>query len=74
MTVYALRVRTLLAILLLPLVGCVTVAPYEREILARSDMQFEGNAGVATAEGHATATREGTTGGFGGGGGGCGCN
>lgn len=71
---YAAEVRLVLVLLLLPIVGCVTVAPYEREILARSDMQFEGNAAVATAEGHATATREGTTGGFGGGGGGCGCN
>ncbi len=54
--------------------GCVTVAPYEREVLARPDMQFEGNDAVAASEAHATDTREGSSGGFGGGGGGCGCN
>lgn len=54
--------------------GCATVKPYERETLAREDMQFEGNADATAGEEHATAYREGSAGGFGQGGGGCGCN
>ncbi len=54
--------------------GCATVAPYERENLARTDMQFLGSPEIAESELHATVVREGSIGGFGGGGGGCGCN
>lgn len=54
--------------------GCATVAPYEREVHARADMQFDANPDTAAAEAHSTETREGSSGGFGGGGGGCGCN
>ena len=54
--------------------GCATVAPYERETLARSDMSFDGAPEIAEAEAHATEVREGAQGGFGAGGGGCGCN
>ncbi len=54
--------------------GCVAVQPYERETLARSDMQFDSNPAVSASEQHATEVREGASGGFGGGGGGCGCN
>jgi hypothetical protein len=56
------------------LAGCATVAPYEREVHARPDMQFDPNPDTAAAEAHSTQTREGSSGGFGGGGGGCGCN
>lgn len=54
--------------------GCVTIRPFEREVLSREDMTFEGNEAVSTAEAHATDTREGSSGGFGATGGGCGCN
>ena len=54
--------------------GCATVAPYERERLARSDMELGGESDVAAGEEHATAYREGSSGGFGSSGGGCGCN
>ena len=54
--------------------GCATVSPWEREDLARADMQFEGNRDRSTGEEHATEVREGSSGGLGGGGGGCGCN
>jgi len=54
--------------------GCATVSPHEREVLARSDMQFEGSAELAAAEAHATEVREGSVGGFDAAGGGCGCN
>ncbi len=54
--------------------GCVTVQPYEREVLARPDMQLDSNAALGHAESHAIEVREGSSGGLGGGGGGCGCN
>ncbi len=54
--------------------GCVTIRPFEREVLAREDMAFDGNDALADAEAHIADTREGSSGGFGAGGGGCGCN
>jgi hypothetical protein len=54
--------------------GCATVAPYERERLARRDMQFERDADASAGEEHATAYREGSSGGGSTSGGGCGCN
>jgi len=63
-----------LALTLCSLGGCATVAPYEREQLARPDMQFERDPGASAGEEHATAYREGSAGGFGASGGGCGCN
>lgn len=65
---------TIAIALSLPAAGCVTISPWEREVLARPDMTFDGNAHVVGAEGHGADTREGSTGGLGGGGGGCGCN
>jgi hypothetical protein len=54
--------------------GCATVAPYERERLARRDMQLERNPDATAGEQHAAAYREGSTGAMGASGGGCGCN
>jgi len=56
------------------LAGCATVAPYERERLARGDMKLERNADLKAGEQHATAYREGSSGAEGASGGGCGCN
>ena len=56
------------------LAGCATVAPYEREALARSDMMFDGTPELSASEAHATEVREGSAGGFDAAGGGCGCN
>jgi len=57
------------------LVGaCATVAPYARERLARPDMEVGRNADAKAGEEHATAYREGSSGGMGSSGGGCGCN
>jgi hypothetical protein len=56
------------------LFGCATVAPYERERLAKRDMQFEPDPDGSAGEEHATAYREGSSGGSGSKGGGCGCN
>jgi predicted component of type VI protein secretion system len=54
--------------------ACSTVAPYERERLARRDMQLQRSADAAAGEQHANAYREGATGAEGTSGGGCGCN
>lgn len=54
--------------------ACATVAPYERERLARPDMELGRNADARAGEEHATAYREGSSGGMGSSGGGCGCN
>lgn len=54
--------------------GCATVAPYERERLARRDMDAARGADVKAAQEHATAFREGSGGATGSTGGGCGCN
>jgi len=59
---------------LLTLSGCATVAPYERERLAREDMLLGRNGNARAGQDHATAYREGSTGAEGTTGGGCGCN
>lgn len=54
--------------------GCAAVAPYERERLARPDMELGRNPDAAAGEEHAAAYREGSSGAMGASGGGCGCN
>jgi hypothetical protein len=54
--------------------ACATVPPYERETLARRDMQLARNPDASAGEHHATAYREGSSGAEGTTGGGCGCN
>lgn len=54
--------------------GCATVAPYERERLARRDMNVTRGADARAGQEHATAFREGSGGATGATGGGCGCN
>ena len=56
------------------LAGCATVKPYERERLARRDMQLERDSDLTSGEEHAIAYREGSNGAVGASGGGCGCN
>jgi hypothetical protein len=69
------RLLTLFALALSITTGaCATVAPYERERLARPDMELGRNADAKAGEEHATAYREGSSGGMGSSGGGCGCN
>lgn len=76
MTIHRPRACSLLLLLfaLSAASGCATVAPYERERLARSDMELGAESDVSAGEEHATAYREGSSGGFGASGGGCGCN
>lgn len=64
----------LLAVLLLALSGCATVAPQQRAILADPTMQFDSEAKHDAALHHAMDNREGSMGGTGVSGGGCGCN
>jgi hypothetical protein len=59
---------------LLAMCACSTVAPYERERLARQDMILGRNGNARAGQDHATSYREGSTGGEGTTGGGCGCN
>ena len=54
--------------------ACATVAPYERERLARPDMELGRNPDAKAGAEHATAYREGSSGALGASGGGCGCN
>ncbi len=56
------------------LAGCANVKPWEREVLARPDMQLESNALDTALDDHIYFSKEGTSGGRGFGGGGCGCN
>ena len=62
------------SLLLIALVGCTTIAPYQRERLARRDMQLDRPVDCAGGEEHATAFREASHGALGAPGGGCGCN
>ena len=66
----------LLAVASLALQGCASmgVQPWEREVLARDDMQLDANALDAAFDDHIYFSKEGTSGGRGFGGGGCGCN
>jgi hypothetical protein len=56
--------------------GCahLGVKPWEREVLARDDMQLDAEAIDAAFDDHIYFSKEGTSGGRGFGGGGCGCN
>jgi hypothetical protein len=56
------------------LVGCATVKPQDRAVLADPIMQFEADAKAQAQLRHAIENREGSYGGAGVSGGGCGCN
>lgn len=67
-------VWALLGVFALSALGCATVRPEERAVLADPIMRFDGNAREESARQHVFENREGS---FGGGsveGGGCGCN
>jgi hypothetical protein len=72
--------RRLLAIslaLALPLAGCATMQapkPWEKDRLARPEMQFDPDPLDAKQTQHIYESREAASGGTGVGGGGCGCN
>ena len=56
--------------------GCSTVGakPWQRGLLAREDMQLDGNAVDAAIDDHMYFSKEASSGGRGFAGGGCGCN
>jgi hypothetical protein len=66
--------RTLLPMLFLSMVSCVTVKPTQRSVLADPIMRFEGDPQTSAQFRHAVENREGSYGGAGVSGGGCGCN
>jgi len=66
--------RLFLALVFSLPVGCATVAPQERAMLADPTMQFDADAKHDTPLRHAIENREGSMGGTGVAGGGCGCN
>jgi len=69
--------KALTIILLMPILGgCALerVAVYERETLARDDMQLTTDALEAATDDHIYFSKEASSGGRGFGGGGCGCN
>lgn len=66
--------RLLLLAAFAALTGCANVKPWEREVLARPDMQLDSNALDTALDDHIYFSKEGTSGGRGFGGGGCGCN
>jgi len=66
--------KTLLALATLLVGGCVHVKPWEREVLAREDMQPDANRMDTAFDDHIYFSKEASSGGRGFGGGGCGCN
>lgn len=64
----------ILSLVLMWMSGCAAVAPYERERLAKRDMELQRSPDVRAGEQHANAYREGAVGAEGTSGGGCGCN
>jgi hypothetical protein len=56
------------------LTGCAGVEPWDRDVLARPDMQLVSDPTEASADEHIYFSKEASSGGRGFGGGGCGCN
>lgn len=54
--------------------GCTAVKPWERDLLAKPQMQLDGDPIQAGFEDHIYFSKEASSGGRGFGGGGCGCN
>lgn len=68
------KLALLLGLSSLALGACTHVEPWQREVLARDDMQLDANAIDTSLDDHIYFSKEGTSGGRGFGGGGCGCN
>lgn len=56
------------------LCGCETVQPWERGLLAKDEMAWQGDVMESTLGSQIHASKEASTGGGGAAGGGCGCN
>lgn len=68
------RTRLLACVIAMGALGCHRVKAYQRETLARPDMELGADDGMSGGEEHARAYREGAIGGGTGKAGGCGCN
>ena len=70
------QVRWILIATLASLTGCTSlgVEPWDRDILARDDMQLVADPLEAATDDHIYFSKEASSGGRGFGGGGCGCN
>jgi hypothetical protein len=68
--------RFALPAILLGLAGCASpgVKPWERDLLAKPEMQLDADAVSAAIDDHIYFSKEASSGGRGFGGGGCGCN
>ncbi len=68
----------LLALALLAVLGsgcaAMSVKPWDRDLLSRPTMRFDGLAHETAVDQHIYFSKEGSLGGMGAGGGGCGCN
>ena len=62
------------AIACMMLGGCAGVQPWDRDLLARDDMQLVSDPIEAATDDHIYFSKEASSGGRGFGGGGCGCN
>ena len=63
-----------LAVITTGIAGCASVEPWDRDVLARPDMQIVSDPSEAAADEHIYFSKEASSGGQGFGGGGCGCN
>lgn len=54
--------------------GCASIEPWDRDVLARPDMQLVSDPIEAATDEHIYFSKEASSGGQGFGGGGCGCN
>lgn len=61
-------------LLVAALCGCETVQPWERGILAKEEMQWQGDVMEGRLRDQIHASKEASSGGTGAAGGGCGCN
>ncbi len=68
------RTVGIVVLTIMGLAGCVTVEPWDRDVLARPDMQIVSDPLEAAADEHIYFSKEASSGGQGFGGGGCGCN
>ena len=68
------RATGIASVAIIGLSGCAGVEPWDRDVLARPDMQLVSDPAETAADEHIYFSKEGTSGGRGFGGGGCGCN
>ncbi len=68
------RMVSVVALSAAGLAGCAGVEPWDRDVLARPEMQIVSDPIEAAADEHIYFSKEASSGGQGFGGGGCGCN